>query len=1467
MSVLKKALDNRQIILTLTFLILSFGVYSLLTMPRREDPKFNIRQGLVVAMYPGATAKEINEKVTSKIEDLLFSYQEVRKQKTYSNSRQGVMYIVVELESFVTDADLFWSKLQHRLNMMKLEGLPAGVVGPFVESDFGDTIALLIGFDSQQRDQREMEEYIDLLADRLREVRSLSKIKRIGQVEECFYINVDNQKMSQYKVYTPQIIAAINAENLTLGTGKLEQEGVSIDIVKPELFTTKADIENQIVGYTLEGEMLRVKDVATVERSVKEPSEYIRVDGIQSILVSLEMQNGFNIVDFGEEIQKTIDEFKKTIPPDIQITEVVNQPKNVSESINDFIREFFIAIVSVIIIILLLLPFRVALIAAAAIPVTVAFTFSIMNGVGIQLQQVSLASLIVVLGMLVDDAIVIADNYVEKLDEGMDNYNAAWQSASQLKVPMFTAGLTIVGAFAPLLLLSGYVGEFIQSLPITVAIAINASFIVAMFLTPYMCYKFIRKGLSAKVENSKKRKSFLDYLQVGFDKALDFSFRKPALILTLSVVMVVVGGVLFLFLKQKLFPAAERDQFVIEMRGREGTSLEQMNENTKKVESFLSKDDRLKNYAAFVGTSAPRFYYNYAQHFPQTNISQLLINTHSIKETDTWVKELEATLPHEFPHFDIFVKKMVQGPSMEAPVEIRISGYDVETLEKLADTVTSILSNKPLASHVVNDFYEKELSLKINTEKDVANQLGISNSNVSTQMAVAYSGIPAGTIWEAKTPIPVILRDESIKRNSIDAINDFYITSPLTGTSIPLNEFADIKPQWLNSNIRTRNGVKTVTVLSQAETGVLPVDILSSIKHNLKDIEMPNGYTISIGGEDENQRETFAEMSRVMLFSLFIIFIIMLVQFKRLNQVFIVLAAIPLSIFGASFGLLVSGYPFGFTAFVGLASLIGVSVRNSIILVDYANELMVKEGHNTREAAMLAGKRRIRPIFLTTMAAAIGVTPMIISGSPMWAPLATVLAVGLFFSMFMTLLTIPVLYWKYGAIRHNLSKSAVILVILGTLSVFGNNAQAQSLDMKTCFEKAKTCNLDLALLELELEKKQLEIDQVRSNYLPKVMLDGGYGWYYNSQRTTEVEIEINGLPLMGNVPPIGIGTELLIPQGNRLIGIANVGVYQPVTQIFKINSGVGVKQYEYDILKAKYNNAETKIEAGVAKLYMAMAIQDTMIVNLRKNLELIKTQKENITKAVSEGEVLDVFLIGLQADLMDHETQLSQAMIDRQSYQMQLNKLMDFPADTVWEGSPVFINRENIKMLLAQTQTDSALIGNSDILQAELTHKMAAKGVQYSQYNLLPEINLVAQGFYYENIPLVPKTNVFVGAMLTWPIVQWGKKNKEVAMAKIQANQAALKTELTEKDAVIELRTKMTELENSLRLLETAEKANEFRSEQIRIQTNAFQNGLISYNDFADVQKKHLETVNVLTKARANIIIKQYEVKSLMGYE
>ncbi len=1011
MNFVKSSLKYPQVTLSVLLLVFAVGVYSLLNMPRREDPKITVRQGLVLAYFPGANSAQVEDQVTKKLEQYLFQFEEIRKDKTYSTSQDGMVVVNVELGENVKNPDVFWSKLRHQLLVAKQVDFPKGVRGPIVNSDFGDTEALVIGIESNKATYAQLKDYTQKLEDVLRTVKSVSKIKRVGEQKEQITVTSSSEKLSQYNVKLSSVVQVLQSQNVISPTGDIKTETSQTPLYTSGYYNTENEIANQVVGASKTGELIRLGDIAQVNREYAEPTSKTTVNGNNAMMLAIQMQEGNNIVKFGEEVSTKLAEVEKLLPADVKLTTIVNQPKLVDENITHFIREFFLAIFSVVIVVILLLPIRIAAVAAMAIPMTIAVTFALLNAFGIELHQVSLAALIVVLGMVVDDAIVIADNYVELLDEGIDRWTAAWRSATDLVIPVLAATVTIIASFMPMVILTGSVGEFIHALPVTVAIALAASFIVAMILTPLLCYTFIKKGLhdhSAEETDKKKRITLLDRMQNGYNAALEWCVRHSALTIGVSLVTVVLSLFVYQGIKQKFFPAAERNQFVVELWMPTGTKLDQTSQAILKAEKLVKGDPRVTSYATFTGTSAPRFYYNFSPEVPVTNYAQILINTTDEKTAEEFAHELEGKVAALIPEGSPQVKLMQQGSPYKSPVEVRIVGDDVSRLKAIGTQVQDILKNAKGSAMVRPDFREDYYGISIQL-KDEANKLGFTTGSISQMVYTGFNGAPVSTMYEGNNPLDIVFRLDARNRQSSDNLENIYLASPVTDANVPLRQIADLKPQWQTGKIMHRNGVRTLTILSETEGDVLPADLVKEVKTKIADIPLPAGYRIEYGGEQFNKNETFSQMMVVLAISLVLIFFILLFQFRSLKEAALVMLTIPLSLFGALIGLYITHNNFGFTAFVGLISLSGIVVRNAIILVDHTNELL-GHGMDIRTAAIESGKRRLRPIFLTAMAAAIGVLPMILSGSPMWSPLASVIAVGVIWSMVMALLTVPVLY-------------------------------------------------------------------------------------------------------------------------------------------------------------------------------------------------------------------------------------------------------------------------------------------------------------------------------------------------------------------------------------------------------------------------------------------------------------------------
>lgn len=1009
MTSLPPWLRYRQVTLVLTAILFAAGLYSLLTMPRREDPKITVRIGVMALLYPGATSEQVERQVTKVVEDRLFRYEEVRKSKTFSTSRPGFAFLNIELEEWVKRPDLFWSKLRHDMNETKAMRLPPGVLGPIFDTDFGDTVAVLMALHGGNYGYRELKDYAERIEDAVRTVRATSKVKRFGEQKEQIWVTASSERLAQYQAPFSRVVQALQARNLVQFGGRFEAGKTQAPIDATGLLETPEQLRRVMVDVSPAGQPVYIGDVAGVERRYQDPQSFTRFNGERALMVSVEMQEGYNIVDFGRQVAAKIDEVRRLLPPDLRIDLVANQPAMVDKRISSFMREFGIAITAVILVTMLLLPLRVAMVAAIAIPVTVSVTFALLHVFGIELQQVSISMLVVMLGILVDDAIVVADNYVELLDRGKTLDYAAAHCARDIFIPVLVATVTIISAFVPTLFtLGGSVGEFIFSMPVVVTVSLAVSFAVAIFFTPLVCRHFITKGLNGGQEGPKKF-SLVGWFGTQYERVIGVALEHARLTCLFGVAAIAAGVLLLGALPQRFFPPAEREQFVIDAWMPEGTRIEATDAVLRRIENVLSKEPLVANFGTFAGSSAPRFYYNVDPQQPSGNYGQILVNTRDVERTPELVYSLRKKLRDAVPEALVVVKELQQGEIFSAPIEVRISGEDLAKLKALSARVEQTLREQRGSEYVHRDWRDDPYLIRVNLNDEVANRLGFTNASVARSLAVGFEGMVVSTFWEGSRAVDILLRLDEDNRRTFEDLRDAYLTSPVTGAKVQLRELGGIAPEWDTGRIVRRNGVRTVTVRSFFEEGVYASDLLKRATPAIRAIPLPPGYRIDFGGERESQSNMTGGILTAAAISTAMIFLILLFQFHSSREALVVMSSIPLSVFGAAVGLLLIGMPFSFVAQIGLIGVGGVVVRNSILLVDYIDERR-SAGAPLLAAAHEAGGRRLRPIFLTTMAAAVGVTPMILSGSLMWAPMAAVIAFGLLFSMIFTLLVVPALY-------------------------------------------------------------------------------------------------------------------------------------------------------------------------------------------------------------------------------------------------------------------------------------------------------------------------------------------------------------------------------------------------------------------------------------------------------------------------
>ena len=1428
MNPIKFSLRYPQVTYVFTAVVVALGAYGLVKMPRREDPKIPFPVALVLAAYPGATAEQVEQQLTRPVEENLFRFAEIRRERTVSTSRPGAMIVWAQLEENVENPELFWAKLRHDLNELRFTSLPQGVLGPIVNSEFGDVAAILLAVQGERYGYRELKDHLRTIEDELRTLPAVSKIKRLGEQREQIYVTSTWERLSQYGVTAFQIIGSLQQKNAVVESGAFETDAGRIPLRTTGLFQAEDQIRRQVVGVSpLTGQPIYLGDFAKVERRYAEPDNMVRVNSRPAMVLSLEMHEGNNIVEFGEDVEARLESLRTRLPPDLEITMVADQPAVVEERISHFLRDFGLAILVVVGVCMMLLPLRVAAIAAGAIPVTVTATFAVMQLLGIELHQVSLAGLIVCLGLVVDDAIVIADSYVDLLDHGMPPEEAAWQAPTQLFVPVLIATFTIVAAFLPMAFLPGDTGNFIWSLPITIAVAMGCSLIVAMLLTPLMCRAFIKEGIKTKAARTQsagsKRRTPLDLMQAIYDGTINMAMGRKRLTMAAAVLAVAAGGAMFGVVDQQFFPSAERDQFPIKVWMPAGTSLEGTDAAVRRIENVLSQEEDVVSYAAFVGTGAPRFYYNYDPPYDNSNLAEFIVNTTSLEATKQLVPRLSQIITAEVPEAEVIVKELQQGNAVKSPVEVRISGPDLTELKALGAQVAEVFDATPGSRLTRTDFREDVYDVRVQVNDELASRLGLSNQLIAQALAGSLLGAPVSTFWEGDRALDILLRVDESRRTSFDNVRDMTLVSPITGARVPLREVASLEPVWQSSHIIRRNGIRTITIGTDTEDGLLPSALLKRVKAGVEELAFPPGYSMEWGGEIEGQQESFGPMTIALSVSMGIIFMLLLFQFRQVSNVLIIMASIPLSLFGALLGLVLTGNPFGFTAFLGLISLSGVVVRNGIILVEYIEERRA-HGVSVEEAALEAGKRRLRPIFLTSFASAVGVLPMIISGSAMWAPLGSVIALGILCSMVFTLVFVPVLYvivHRRSAVTApvftpelSLAATAATAGLMFFLAAVPLSGQAaQRLTMDDAFRLAQERSAALEALAQRVTEQEEKTAQMRGNYLPQLSTVVNYLNNNAAQRITIPTGSFGDLPALGGAfPP----SDLVIEQGGTGLFFSTTTLAQPITQLIKIRQGVGVAEADEEVARAGLRRVQGEVMVGTLRLYGGLLIAQVQRQATQAQLATAEERTTNTRVAAASGNMLEVAALEARVAVLQARQKLLEVDSQIEDLQYQLADLLGFGPGTSFElaGLP----QEPTQLLPLEEYVEMAMQGNAEVLEARSTFTKAEYGVSAARAEYIPNLGVAVTHFYQSSVPFFPKNSVGLGVQLEWTIWDWGKRSHIVGERRAQLAQADANVRRIEGKVRGDVEKAYRQVAQANTMLELAREAAQLRQEAARLQ-------------------------------------------------
>ncbi len=1026
---LKWPLEHYSITLLLIGVLLVLGIYGMWVMPKDEFPHAVIRQGVVVAVYPGATSEEVENQVARPLERYLFTYNEVNPAKTVTTSQNGMCLVMVRLDDDVNNKDEVWSKIKHGLNTFKSQ-LPAGVLALVANDDFGNTSALLIAIESDQRSYRELQQYTDDLSDRLRHIPSVSNVKIYGEQKEQISLYIDRERLQAYGIGDQVLFSQLQAQGLTTMSGAISNGGQQVPIHVEPTENSEEEIANLIIfSNPATSEVVRVRDIARVVREYPPEASYIEQDGHPCVLLSMEMIPGNNVVKYGEDVDKVLEQFRQNeLPEDVKVTRIADKPKVVRLSVRDFLRDLFIAMVVIILVMMVLFPLRSAIVAAITIPLSTMVSVAIMYLVGIELNIVTLAALIVVLGMIVDNSIVVIDGYLEYLDKGHEPHVAAIESARQYFLPMMLATLCICIIFFPFLwTMKGVFHDCLKDFPWTVTINLMVSLLLAVTVIPFLEVRIIKPDKVTTGGNAITR-----WVQKTYDHVLDFTFCNPWMTIVGCIVVILLSSIIIPTLKIRLFPYADRDQFAVEIFLPDGKGLNETEQLANCVRDSLAADDRVTGITSFIGCSSPRFMDAYAPQIAGNNYAQFIVNTKSNKATLELLAKYQPMLGERFPNAYVKFKRLDYLEVNE--LEYRFYGDNLDSLHVVAERLMDRMREMPELEWVHTDFLQPYPIVNVQLDPVAAAQLGITRTSAQLTLGATTSDLQVGQLWEGNRDVPVVVRGENDLTYS--SVQDIALSTPATilsgnlgdkATSVTLRQVADVSPLWSESRIQHRGGERCITVTAQFKQGIYtgPVekDIARIMQH---EIQLPQGVRCEVGGEIEYGDEAMPQILGGIIIAIIIIFIFLLFNFKKYGITMVCIAALALMLPGSLIGLGLMNRALGLTSIFGLITLMGIIMRNEILIFEHANDLIkkyvAKSGDWTvdrraynravKRAAYDAGKRRMVPIFLTTATTAVGVVPMIIAQSSFWMPVGVTIFAGGIGSLIMVVTMLPVVYWK-----------------------------------------------------------------------------------------------------------------------------------------------------------------------------------------------------------------------------------------------------------------------------------------------------------------------------------------------------------------------------------------------------------------------------------------------------------------------
>jgi multidrug efflux pump subunit AcrB len=1003
MDIAKFSIKNKLLIYVLTILAIAYGVMTYNKMGKLQDPEFTIKDAIIITNYTGASAKEVEKEVTNRLEETIQKLPYVKRIRAKSQSGQSLIIVSMKDKYNSKHLPQIWDELRKKIASVE-PYLPPRASKPMINDDFGDVYGVMLAVYGDEYSYDELKDYVDLLKKELILVDGVGKVDTYGEQQRAITIEIKKDQLAKLGISKQHILKELYIKNLVPNFGRADIGEELVYIRADDNIDSVKDLSNIIIKGADGKSQIFLKDIATIKDTYKEPTANIlEYDGHSAIAIGISTISGGNVVAMGEKLDAKLHELDKQKPLGIKIATIAHQAKAVDKAINSFIESLIQAVAIVVAVLLIFMGLRSGLIIGFVLVVTIVGSFIFMPPMGIMLERISLGALIIALGMLVDNAIVVVDGILVRLQRGMDRVEAASEVIKQTAMPLFAATAVAILAFGSIGLSEDSTGEYTRSLFLVILVSLSLSWVTAMTLTPILAIKFL------KVSPNEQKEEYNSIIYRLYGGALKFSINNRYLIVVIAVGVFAVSMYSFQFVKQSFFPDSSRPQILVDHILPQGTSIYTTQKYMKELNKEIESIDGVAHISTFVGSGSLRFLLTYAPEHPNSAYAQMLIDVDDYTKSDAIIDKIEEISRTKYPSINTFGKKFILGPGEGGKVQVKIFGKDEDKLREYEAKIIEIFRNEPLAKAIRSDWRDRVKVLKPIISDEKANLNGISRDDIANAILDTYEGRTVGVYREATEMIPIILRSPKSEREDIKNLNNIQIFSPVANKMIPLKQLVDSYETIFEDDIIYRyNRKRAITIHADPIGGVLANDVLFKVKDKIDNLEYEDGYYVEWHGQYKSSRDAQKPIAESLPIFLMTMFLIVLALFNSIKKSLVIWLTVPFALIGVVIGLLLMNKAFGFMSLLGFLSLTGMLIKNAIVLID---EIVLENEINKRplaESIYSSGLNRLRAVAMAALTTALGMIPLL--SDVFFSSMAVTIIFGLMVATMLTMILVPVYY-------------------------------------------------------------------------------------------------------------------------------------------------------------------------------------------------------------------------------------------------------------------------------------------------------------------------------------------------------------------------------------------------------------------------------------------------------------------------